>query len=173
MNNPLKRHSSYGDIPDLKYDKKRKKFLHNEPLSPNLRPCADIPSLSVSHFPPSPPIIADTPTLSSAWTPSPSFHSAADSIPTLKKFTITTRHQQQQEQQEHTTSDYVNINQILHEAHIQRHGVPPASIPTDSDMMDFDDVDNNYNNNDNGSRYDYANTILRHAFLQRHSSPPS
>ncbi|KAI8342446.1 hypothetical protein BC941DRAFT_466114 [Chlamydoabsidia padenii] len=159
MHNPLKRQSSVDDLNDPSHNTKRIKHLFNDALSPYSY--TDYQSINGSHLPPSPPIVVDTPLPS---LPSPLSAASADSIPTLKRFTITTRHRYQDQSpsynNNHSTSDYANINQILYEAHIRRN-----RDTMDTNMMD-------YNEDDPANYYNQANAVLRQAFLQRHPSPP-
>ncbi|SAM00804.1 hypothetical protein [Absidia glauca] len=160
MHNPLKRHSSVDDLNDRSHSNKRTKHMLNAALSPHLPPYTDQFVLPGSHLPPSPPVVVDTPL------PSPLSAASIDSIPTLKRFTITTR-QLAYDQTLYTPSaaNYANINQILYEAHVERtkDSLSSGSYAMDTSMeVDYDDA----------NHYDYANAVLRQAFLQRHPSPP-
>lgn len=123
-------------------------------------PYTDQFALAGSHLPPSPPIVVDTPL------PSPLSAAQIDSIPTLKRFTITTRqHAYEQPLYNHSAANYANINQILYEAHVERN---KDSLSSGTYAMDTS-MEEAYNS---ANHYDYANAVLRQAFLQRHPSPP-
>jgi hypothetical protein len=78
--------------------------------------------------------------------------------------------QQQQFFNNNTMTDYENINGILYNAHVERHGDPERreSWWQEQQDVDMDENINNNNNNNNTSEYNAMNSVLRQAFLQRH-----
>ncbi|CAO3607011.1 unnamed protein product [Cunninghamella blakesleeana] len=107
-----------------------------------------------THLPPSPPVINDPATPLSTLT-------SIDTIPTLKRFIISTK----QQVPEITTSNYTDINHLLYQLHIERYSGNPSSIgnfnnDTDTDMSMI---------SDDTYQYDSVNAILKQAFLERHS----
>ncbi|KAI9308895.1 hypothetical protein BJ944DRAFT_259443 [Cunninghamella echinulata] len=166
MFNNLKRRYSV-DESDKSDFNKRPKVLSDIP-SPETYDYTDLYSNPITHptqLPPSPPVIND-PTIPASITCT----SSIDTIPTLKRFTISTRQQQQHDPVD-ITSAYTGINNLLYQLHLERYSENNHNNnQQDVDMMGNNNNNSNNINNSNNEVYQYnmVNAILRQAFLERH-----